>query len=179
MPRLILIKGADEGKQFELTQPVHTVGRDSTSSIRLIDTEVSRRHAEFRLVNGAWHLMDIGSANGCFINGQAVKDAPLQPGDRVQIGQSVLLFSPGRADGKPESDLAERISMITRHDMELSSAIVKTIGESEGSRILAQPEQVKGPWLKGRWPISPSFMKPFRPSAISSTSISCCRGLWT
>jgi len=149
LPRLILIKGADEGKQFELTQPVHSVGRDSTSSIRLIDTEVSRRHAEFRLVNGAWHLIDIGSANGCFINGQAVKDAPLQAGDRVQIGQSVLLFSPGRADGKPDSDLAERISMITRHDMELSSAIVKTIGESEGSRILAQPEQVKGPWLKG------------------------------
>jgi signal transduction histidine kinase/pSer/pThr/pTyr-binding forkhead associated (FHA) protein len=148
VPRLILIKGADEGKQFELTQPVHSVGRDSTSGIRLVDTEVSRRHAEFRLVNGAWYVADVGSANGTFVNGQPVKDAPLQPGDHVQIGQSVLVFSPGRGDGGADSDLAERISMITRHDMELSSAIVKTIGESEGSRILAQPEQVKGPWLK-------------------------------
>jgi signal transduction histidine kinase/pSer/pThr/pTyr-binding forkhead associated (FHA) protein len=148
VPRLILIKGADEGKQFELTQPVHTVGRDSTSSLRLVDTEVSRRHAEFRFVGGAWHVVDMGSANGTFVNGQAVKDAPLQPGDHVQIGQTVLVFSPGRTDGKAGGDLAERISMITRHDMELSSAIVKTIGESEGSRILAQPEQVKGPWLK-------------------------------
>ncbi len=150
MPRLILIKGTDEGKQFELTQPVHTVGRDSTSNVRLVDTEVSRRHAEFRLVNGAWHVVDVGSANGSFVNGQPIKDATLQPGDRVQIGQSVLLFSAGRGDGAPgESDLAARISMITRHDMELSSAIVKTIGESEGSRILTQPGQVKGPWLKG------------------------------
>src|SRR5262249_28848927 len=33
-------------------------------------------------------------------------------------------------------------------DLELSSAIVKTIGEAEGSRILAHPEQVEGPWLK-------------------------------
>jgi signal transduction histidine kinase len=149
VPRLILIKGTDEGKQFELTQPAHTVGRDSTSSIRLVDTEVSRRHAEFRLVNGAWHVVDVGSANGTFVNGQAVKDAALQPGDRVQIGQSILVFSPGRGDGSPgQSDLAERISMITRHDMELSSAIVKTIAESEGSRILAQPGQVKGPWLQ-------------------------------
>jgi signal transduction histidine kinase/pSer/pThr/pTyr-binding forkhead associated (FHA) protein len=148
VPRLILIKGADEGKQFELSQPIHSVGRDSTSSIRLVDTEVSRRHAEFRLVNGGWHLVDIGSANGSFVNGEPVKDTPLQPGDRIQIGQSVLLFSIGRNSGKLDSDLAERISMITRHDMELSSAIVKTIGESEGSRILAQPEQVKGPWLK-------------------------------
>jgi signal transduction histidine kinase/pSer/pThr/pTyr-binding forkhead associated (FHA) protein len=149
VPRLILIKGTDDGKQFELTQSSHSVGRDSGSSIRLVDTEVSRRHAEFRLVNGAWHLIDIGSANGTFVNGQPVKDAALQPGDRIQIGQSILVFSLGRSEpGKGESDLAERISMITRHDMELSSAIIKTIGESEGSRILAQPEQVKGPWLK-------------------------------
>jgi signal transduction histidine kinase/pSer/pThr/pTyr-binding forkhead associated (FHA) protein len=149
VPRLILIKGADDDKQFELIGPVHSVGRDSSSSIRLVDTEVSRRHAEFRLVDGAWHLVDVGSANGSFVNGQAVTDAPLQPGDKIQIGQTVLLFSAGHGTlAKGESDLAERISMITRHDMELSSAIVKTIGESEGSRILAQPEQVKGPWLK-------------------------------
>jgi signal transduction histidine kinase/pSer/pThr/pTyr-binding forkhead associated (FHA) protein len=148
VPRLILIKGADADKQFELTGSVHSVGRDSTSSIRLVDTEVSRRHAEFRLVDGAWHLLDSGSANGTFVNGQAVTDAPLQPGDRIQIGQSVLVFSTGGGDARGQSDLAERISMITRHDMELSSAIVKTIGESEGSRILAQPEQVTRPWLK-------------------------------
>jgi signal transduction histidine kinase len=148
VPRLFLTKGPDDGKQFELTQPVHSVGRDSTSSIRLVDTEVSRRHAEFRLVNGAWHLVDVGSANGTFVNGQPVTNAPLQPGDKIQIGQSVLYFSERGEATKGDSDLAQRISMITRHDMELSSAIVKTIGESEGSRILAQPEQVKGPWLK-------------------------------
>lgn len=148
MPRLILIKGADEGRQFELTQPLHSVGRDSTSHIRLYDTEVSRRHAEFRLVDDVWHLVDVGSANGTFVNGQPVKDTSLHAGDRVQIGQSILVFSAGRGDAPSTSDLANRISMITRHDMELSSAIVKTIGETEGSRLLAQPDQVQGPWLK-------------------------------
>jgi signal transduction histidine kinase len=146
VPRLILIKGADEGKQFELTLTVHSVGRDSSSSIRLHDTEASRRHAEFRLANGVWRVFDLGSANGTFVNGQPAKDTPLQSGDRIQVGQSILVFSGGRESSG--SDLAERISMITRQDMELSSAIIKTIGESEGSRILAQPEQVKGPWLK-------------------------------
>lgn len=148
MPRLILIKGADEGRQFDLTQPVHSVGRDSSSSIRLFDTEVSRRHAEFRLAPGGWRIVDVGSANGTFVNGEPIKDHVLQPGDRVQIGQSVLVFSAGKGDSPGGSDLADRISMITRHDMELSSAIVKTIGESEGSRILAQPDQVQRPWLK-------------------------------
>ncbi len=148
MPRLILIKGADEGRQFDLTEPVYSVGRDSASGIRLHDTEVSRRHAEFRLVGGAYHVVDVGSANGTFVNGQPVTSVVLQPGDRVQIGQSLLVFSAGRGEAAGAGDLADRISMITRHDMELSSAIVKTIGESEGSRILAQPEQVQRPWLK-------------------------------
>src|SRR5205823_2333528 len=45
-------------------------------------------------------------------------------------------------------DLAEKISMITRADLELSSAIIKTISEAEGSRILTQPEKAASPWLK-------------------------------
>jgi signal transduction histidine kinase/pSer/pThr/pTyr-binding forkhead associated (FHA) protein len=146
---LILIKGADEGRQFELTQAVHSVGRDSSSSIRLHDTEVSRRHAEFRLVNGAFCLVDVGSANGTFVNGQRIQDARfLEPGDRIQIGQTILVYSAGPTEAQENSDLADRIDVISRHDMELSSAIIKTIAESEGSRLLAQPEQVKGPWLK-------------------------------
>ena len=148
MSRLILTKGADEGRQFELTLPVHTVGRDSNSSIRLHDTEVSRRHAEFRLVDGEYTLVDVGSANGTLVNGQQIQEAHLQAGDRIQIGQTVLVYSAGRADAQESSDLADRVSLISRHDMELSSAIIKTIAESEGSRILAQPEQVQGPWLK-------------------------------
>src|SRR5207244_6360524 len=45
-------------------------------------------------------------------------------------------------------DLAQRISSISRHDLELSSAIIKTIDDTEGSRLLAQPDKVKNPWLK-------------------------------
>lgn len=153
MPRLIVIKGADEGKQFHLAAGVCTAGRDASNQIRLHDTEVSRRHAEFRPIDGGqYRLIDIGSANGSFLNNQPVKDAVLQPGDQIQIGQTLLLFSTGRgpdaASGRGPSDLADRISMITRHDVELSSAIIKTIGETEGSRILAQPEKAGTAWLK-------------------------------
>ena len=150
MPRLIVIKGADEGKQFDLNGTVHGAGRDATSHIRLHDTEVSRRHAEFRQAGGACSVVDVGSANGTFVNGQPVKEAVLQSGDRIQIGQSILVYSAGRSEGQGASDLADRISMITRQDqdLELSSAIVKTIGETEGSRILAQPQKAGTPWLQ-------------------------------
>jgi signal transduction histidine kinase/pSer/pThr/pTyr-binding forkhead associated (FHA) protein len=149
VPRVIVIKGTDEGRQFVLDRDQMSVGRDSTSRIRLTDTEVSRRHAEFVRTPEGYRVRDLDSANGTFVNSQAVRDVLLQAGDQVQFGQSVLVFTADRGETLPSSDLASRISLITRQDVELSSAIVKTVGETEGSRILAHPEQVEGPWLKG------------------------------
>jgi len=146
--RLIVIKGADEGKQFELPGTNMSVGRDSTNPIRLHDTEVSRRHAEFRAVDGGFMVHDLGSANGTYVNNQRVTEAVLQAGDHIIVGQSTLVFSSGRVEQERKtSDLADQISMITRHDLELSSAIIKRVSENEGSRILAQPD-TGSPWLQ-------------------------------
>jgi signal transduction histidine kinase len=148
LPRLLVIKGADEGKQFDLAEAHVTVGRDAANGVRLHDTEVSRRHAEFREVEGGYVVVDIGSANGTFVNSQKVQEALLQAGDQVVFGQTTLVYSTGRGQAAEEkSDLAEKISMITRQDLELSSAIIKTIGEGEGSRILTRPDK-GSPWLK-------------------------------
>jgi signal transduction histidine kinase/pSer/pThr/pTyr-binding forkhead associated (FHA) protein len=149
VPRLVVIKGADEGKQFELTENVVGIGRDPSSRIRLHDTEVSRRHAEFRQTDAGMQLVDIGSANGTFVNEKIVKDVQLNAGDRIQIGQTILVYGIGRGEAPAQkSELAEQISMISRGDVEMSSAIIKTIGETEGSRILAQPDKASSPWLK-------------------------------
>lgn len=148
MPRVIVIKGADEGKQFELSGSTLGVGRDTGNAVRLHDTEVSRRHAEFRQTEDGYQLVDVGSANGTFVNGQPIQETPLRAGDHIQIGQSILVYSAGRGAAPGESDLADRISMITRQDLELSSAIIKTVGETEGSRILAQPQQAGTAWLQ-------------------------------
>jgi signal transduction histidine kinase len=148
VPRLLVTKGADEGKQFELADALITVGRDGTNRIRLHDTEVSRRHAEFRQVEAGYAVMDVGSANGTFVNNQKIQEAVLQAGDQIVFGQTTLVYSTGRGDDRlDQAGLAEKISMISRHDLELSSAIINRIGETEGSRILAQPEKTS-PWLK-------------------------------
>jgi signal transduction histidine kinase len=148
VPRLIVIKGADEGKQFELQGDVLAAGRDAVNPVRLHDTEVSRRHAEFRQVNGGYSVVDVGSANGTFVNNQPVKEAVLQSGDQVRIGQTLLVYSAGRNDTASGGDLADRISMIARQEMELPSSVIKTIGETEGSRILAQPQEAGTAWLQ-------------------------------
>ncbi|MFO0964792.1 MAG: ATP-binding protein [Gemmataceae bacterium] len=150
MARLLVIKGADEGKQFELTDDVVSVGRDATSRIRLHDTEVSRRHAEFRKTAEGFTLVDVGSANGAFVNNNRIEQCLLQGGDQIVLGQTMLVFNTGQAErADAADDLAEKISLITRGDVELSSAIVKTVHEGEGSRILSNPEKAGSPWLKG------------------------------
>jgi signal transduction histidine kinase len=148
VPRLLVIKGADEGKEFDLAEPVVTIGRDASNHIRLHDTEVSRRHAELRRTDRGLHVVDLGSANGIFVNNQKIQEIELNAGDNLAIGQTVLVYSTGRAEATAHAgELAEKISLITRADVELSSAIIRTIGETEGSRILTQPEK-NSPWLR-------------------------------
>jgi signal transduction histidine kinase len=147
VPRLIVIKGADVGKQFDLTANAG-VGRDASNAVRLHDTEASRRHAEFRRdADGTVRLIDLGSANGTFVNTRPVQAAVLQSGDHIQIGQTILVYTAGRGETSMPADLADRIRMISRQD-ESPSAIVKTIGDAEGSRILAAPESAASPWLQ-------------------------------
>jgi signal transduction histidine kinase len=152
LPRLIVIKGVDEGKQFEVSGEHVGIGRDSSNRIKLHDTEVSRRHAEIVRTAEGYRLIDRGSANGTYVNNQSIRDVLLQAGDQIQIGQTLLVFSGGARESVweplPGGDLADHISLISRQDLELPSAIVQSIGEAEGSRILAHPEQVEGPWLK-------------------------------
>jgi signal transduction histidine kinase len=152
LPRLIVTKGVDEGKQFDLSGEHAGIGRDGTNRIKLHDTEVSRRHAEIVRSAEGYRLIDRGSANGTYVNNQSIRDVLLQAGDQIQIGQTILVYSGGAREGvweaPPSSDLADHISLISRQDLELASAIVQSIGEAEGSRILAHPEQIEGPWLK-------------------------------
>lgn len=151
MARLLILKGNDEGRQFDLGEGAVTVGRDASNRIRLHDTEVSRRHAEFRKVDGGYQVADLQSANGTYLNNQRLqKPTLLHVGDHVAIGQSVLVFGSETRHATPlSSGLAEKISMIARGETDIASAIIKSIGESEGSRILAQPEK-SSPWLQSQ-----------------------------
>ncbi|HEY8503340.1 MAG TPA: ATP-binding protein [Gemmataceae bacterium] len=151
MPRLIVIRGADEGKQFDLTDDVVGIGRDKANAVHLHDTEVSRRHLELRRTpDGGYRLVDLGSANGTMVNARPVVEAELNPGDHIQLGQTILVFSGGRGSQEPPTEVADKISLIKGQDLGFSSAIIRTIGENEGSAILARPEQAGTEWLRTR-----------------------------
>src|SRR5450432_2368216 len=89
-------EGKEPGRVFEIRKESLSIGRSRESDIFLEDLAVSRLHATIlNLGNGNYALKDEGSANGTKVNGQLVsknQTYPLQEGDRVQLGQTVLVF---------------------------------------------------------------------------------------
>ena len=83
---VVVKRGPNAGSRFRLDQPVTTAGRHPGSDIFLDDVTVSRRHAEFRLENGEFWVVDIGSLNGTYLNRKPVQSAVLANGDEIQIG---------------------------------------------------------------------------------------------
>ena len=69
-----------------------TVGRDPQSDILLDDSTVSRAHAVFRRMNGAFTVVDAGSLNGTYVNRQRIDNAQLKNGDEIMIGKFRLVF---------------------------------------------------------------------------------------
>ena len=71
-----------------IDKPTFVIGRRSGSDVHVMDTEVSREHAEIAQVGGRFLVRDRGSRYGTFVNGSAVTEHPLAHGDRIRLGKS-------------------------------------------------------------------------------------------
>jgi serine phosphatase RsbU (regulator of sigma subunit) len=72
-----------------------TIGRSVRNEVCLEDPFSSRIHAELRIDADTYWVTDLGSANGTFVNGRRLSGSmQLFPGDRVQIGETVIEVQP-------------------------------------------------------------------------------------
>ncbi len=79
----------DQGNEtlVHLVRDDYTIGRSEENAVRLTERNVSRKHARIALANGGWHLHDLTSYNGCYVNGARVADTQnLAHGDLIQLG---------------------------------------------------------------------------------------------
>lgn len=89
---LVVKRGPNAGARFLLEQETTTAGRHPEADIFLDDVTVSRRHAEFRLNNGEFEVVDVGSLNGTYVNREPRNSQVLSVGDEIQIGKFRLVF---------------------------------------------------------------------------------------
>ena len=92
---LIVKRGPNAGARLLLDQETTNAGRHPESDIFLDDVTVSRRHAEFRLNDGTFEVVDVGSLNGTYVNREPRNSQVLSIGDEIQIGKFRLVFIAG------------------------------------------------------------------------------------
>src|SRR2546425_5553945 len=90
--RLIALAGPSRGKSFDLTEDEFSIGRDPSNSLALTDDAVSRQRALIRNAGSDPMILDLNSRNGTYVNAVPIRERKLEPGDQIQIGDSLLLF---------------------------------------------------------------------------------------
>lgn len=89
--RLKVLEGTQAGTELGGSLPC-VLGRKDADII-INDPMVSKRHAAIQVINGKLLLIDLHSTNGTTLNSDPVTQRELKQGDRIGIGQTLLLVT--------------------------------------------------------------------------------------
>ncbi len=114
MARLISLKVYRNGEligseSFE-REPggVVKIGRLASAHLHLDDEKVSRIHAVIEVAqSGEFNVIDMGSAEGTFVNSQKINKAALKAGDEIRLGDTRLVVQGDGGDGASAGAVAE------------------------------------------------------------------------
>jgi transcriptional regulator with GAF, ATPase, and Fis domain len=88
-----VVSGPDTGLAIAVdgSQPSRIlVGQSPACGLRLQDPHVSRRHLALEATDRGIHILDLGSYNGTWYRGCAIKDAYFGDGQVIEVGSSAL-----------------------------------------------------------------------------------------
>lgn len=91
--QLVFEQGPRAGQAVPLEGKALTIGRGRETDLTLPVEGISRQHARLQREPQGWALIDLGSTNGTYVNGQRLPPRDpylLRPGDQVAIGGFVL-----------------------------------------------------------------------------------------
>lgn len=90
---LVIESGPDAGHTHRAADQAMRMGRSPDNDIILRDPATSGHHARLERRGDQFWVVDLGSTNGTFVNGESIQEKQLNHGDRVTIGQNSLHFS--------------------------------------------------------------------------------------
>jgi len=94
MSRLLPVGPDAATEPIVLEAGVTSVGRGVENTVVLEGPRVSRDHCSLvRLPDGRVKVVDAGSRNGTFVNGEPIVQKVLRPGDRLEIGGHAFVYS--------------------------------------------------------------------------------------
>lgn len=81
-----------DGELLPLHGRVSRLGRSMSAEVEIDDRSVSRRHALIVQRDGQAVLLNDGSLNGTFLNGERVDHVVLADGDEITLGEASLRY---------------------------------------------------------------------------------------
>ncbi len=133
MARFVITDPTNRTQIFEISGSTVSIGRADSNDLALHHPSVSRSHARVTVLPGETVLIiDLGSMNGTFVNGQPVQEHRLADQDRISIGIFELKFDAatalpfyveaGRDAGRDITGLIGRDSLSTGLQPEMEAA---------------------------------------------------------
>jgi len=98
--RLLLTEPAGDQREIDLDGKLLTIGRATDNGLVVRDGRVSRHHGRVASRRGTLVYTDLGSTNGSRVNGNPVEEVVLGVGDRIEIGDSMLLVESLESSGR-------------------------------------------------------------------------------
>lgn len=84
-----------DGRVYQLSGSVTVIGRGAEADVVVDDPGVSRRHAEIHTGTGRVRVVDLGSTNGTFVDGERVGTGDLADGSRITVGRTRIVVRMG------------------------------------------------------------------------------------
>lgn len=126
---LLLDSGPESGREISIGQ-ICSIGRAPENDLVLSDPLVSRRHARILRRGDGLVIEDLASAHGTLVMGERVKSRELRPGDRIEIGASVLRIGDANAESS-EPDATDVLFAYDTSSSKNSSSIPISRGVSD------------------------------------------------
>lgn len=137
-------------RNYTFDKTVISIGRDPGADIFVDNPGVSRDHFRLeRLANGEYQVVDLGSANGTFLNDQMVNTAHVGNNDVVRFGKYTLWVG-YEQDRRTINDTARRANTDTeQHTMVLSRSelgnLLDVAKEKESAPVAQGPTTAAAP----------------------------------
>jgi hypothetical protein len=91
MARLRELRPDGTQREVEIDGASLSIGRASDNDLTIHDARVSRHHARLQVRRGTLVFTDLRSTNGSRVNGVRVAEVVLGEGDRIELGDTVLV----------------------------------------------------------------------------------------
>ena len=140
-------------RTYSFTSEEITIGRDPDSDVVLDNPGISRNHVVFHWTPAGYMIKDLGSANGTYLNDEAISQEVVGEGDVIHIGKFVLEVSltdernlDDEDDAAIPAEMIEGTTVLSRDQLKKVMASSKEAEAAPDLRVVAggRPDSAGG-----------------------------------